>query len=291
MEDFKKKIGGVEVHPIGIGTWDMGGGRHGDGTIFADYRHDDREVRAIRYSLERGQNHIDTAQLYGAGHTEEIVGEAIRGVPRESFFLASKIWSSHLLRESVLRQVQEMLRKLGTEYLDMLYVHAPWDIVPVEEYIGGMNDAVEKGLVRSLAVSNFNLDQLRKAMDVSDHPIVANQLLYNIVNRGLASQDLLDFALENRVTIVAYRPVERKLLADETENKTVLEIARKYERPVSQIAINWLIGQPQVVTIPKSSKPAHIDENLGALDFELSADDRQTLDGIAESTQESVFGG
>ena len=289
--ESRKTVGGVPVHPVGIGTWDMGGGRHTDGTVFADYRYDDREVAAIRHSLAKGQNHIDTAQLYGAGHTEEIVGQAIKDVPRDTIYLASKIWSSHLLRGAVVRQVEDMLKRLGTDYLDLLYVHAPWDIVPMEEYVGGMNDALDKGLVRALGVSNFNLDQLKKAIAISSSPIVANQLLYNIVDRGMVTHKHMRFAEENDVAIVAYRPVERKMLADNTENESVLKIAAKYDRPVSQIAINWLIGQTPVVTIPKASVPSHIDENLGALDFELSPADRATLDEVAGSTQKSVFGG
>jgi diketogulonate reductase-like aldo/keto reductase len=287
----QRTAGGAPVHPIGIGTWDMGGGRHEDGTVFADYRHDGREVAAIRHSLANGQNHIDTAQLYGAGHTEEIVGKALQDIPRESIYLASKIWSSHLLRHAVVRQVQDMLKRLGTEYLDLLYVHAPWDIVPMAEYVCGMNDALEMGLVRALGVSNFNLEQLRKAIEISSSPIVANQLLYNIVDRGMVTDEHMRFAEENAIAIVAYRPVERKMLADNTENETVLGIAAKYNRPVSQIAINWLIGQKAVVTIPKASSPSHIEENLGALEFELSSADRAVLDGVAGSTQESVFGG
>ncbi|MBT3274621.1 MAG: aldo/keto reductase, partial [Spirochaetales bacterium] len=279
----------VPVHPIGIGTWDMGGSRHADGTVYADYRYDSREIEAIRYSLSLGQNHIDTAQLYGAGHTEEIVGSAISYVPRDSIFLASKIWNSHLLRESVVHQVEDMLVRLKTNYLDLLYVHAPWNIVPMEEYIGGMNDALDRGLVRHLGVSNFNLPQLQSAMDLSNAPIVANQVLYNIVNRGIVSQELLDFCLSNEITIVAYRPVERKILAENAVNPDVLRIAQKYNRQAAQIAINWLVDRDGIVTIPKSSTQNHIDENLRSLEFELSKEDRLVLDSIASSSVESVI--
>ena len=259
----------------------MGGDRHEDGTIYADYRFDDRDINAIGYALEKGQNHIDTAQLYGAGHTEEIVGEAIQDHKRNDIFLASKIWSSHLLRVSVVRCVEDMLRRLKTDYLDLLYVHAPFEAVPMSEYLTGMNDALERGLVRSLGVSNFALEQLKEAVALSNAPIVANQVLYNIINHGPVTADLLEYCLANGIAVIAYRPVERKLLAEKAQNQKVIDIARKYVRPVSQIAINWLIGQPGVVTIPKASAASHIDENLKALDFDLESQDRMLLDGVA----------
>ena len=278
----KKQIGLFTVNPIGIGTWGMGGDRHEDGTIYADYRFDDRDINAIGYALEKGQNHIDTAQLYGAGHTEEIVGEAIQDHKRNDIFLASKIWSSHLLRVSVVRCVEDMLRRLKTDYLDLLYVHAPFEAVPMSEYLTGMNDALERGLVRSLGVSNFALEQLKEAVALSNAPIVANQVLYNIINHGPVTADLLEYCLANGIAVIAYRPVERKLLAEKAQNQKVIDIARKYVRPVSQIAINWLIGQPGVVTIPKASTTGHVDENLKALDFELESQDRMLLDGVAQ---------
>ena len=118
-------IGGVELHPIGIGTWAMGGSRLSDGTVFASYEDDEKEAEAIRYSLENGQNHIDTAQLYGAGHTEEIVGRALEGFPREKVFLATKIWKSHAASTAAVRKaVEDSLRKMKTDYVDLIYTHA-----------------------------------------------------------------------------------------------------------------------------------------------------------------------
>ena len=126
-------------------------------------------------------------------------------------------------------------------------------------------------------------------MDLSNAPIVANQVLYNIVNRGIVSQELLDFCLSNEITIVAYRPVERKILAENAVNPDVLRIAQKYNRQAAQIAINWLVDRDGIVTIPKSSTQNHIDENLRSLEFELSKEDRLVLDSIASSSVESVI--
>jgi len=270
------------IHPIGIGTWAMGGARMDDGTIFADYARDSEEAEAIRYAVSLGQNHIDTAQLYGAGHTEEIVGAAIKGLNRGAIYIATKVWKSHAAsRLAVCRAVEESLRKLGTGYVDLIYTHAPFDGVSTETTIMGLNDAVDAGLARSIGVSNYDLDQLKEAVEISPKPIVANQLLYNILHRGLVTPEMLAFCRERDITIVAYRPVERRLLADKSANQTVNEIAARYKRPVAQIAINWLIGQPGVVTIPKAVARAHIEENLNSVEFSLSDEDRALLDHVS----------
>jgi diketogulonate reductase-like aldo/keto reductase len=283
MLSEKWQIGDTTIHPIGIGTWAMGGSRMDDGTIFADYQRDLEEAEAIRLAISLGQNHIDTAQLYGAGHTEEIVGEAMRGVDRSGLFLATKVWKSHAAsRLSVCRAVEESLRKLGTDYVDLIYTHAPFDGVPMETTILGLNDAVEAGLARSIGVSNYDAAQLKEAVELSPRPIVANQLLYNLLERGLVTPEMLAFCRERGITIVAYRPVERRLLADRAENPTVMEIASRYDRPVAQIAINWLIGMQGVVTIPKAVVQAHIEENLASLEFSLSDEDRLLLDRVNE---------
>ncbi len=275
------RIGDRKIHPIGIGTWAMGGSRMDDGTVFADYERDQEEAEAIRLAISLGQDHIDTAQLYGAGHTEEIVGEAIRGGNRSKLFLATKVWKSHAAsRLAVCRAVEESLRKLRTDYVDLIYTHSPFDGVPMETTIAGLNDAVEAGLARTIGVSNYDTDQLKRAVKLSPRPIVVNQLHYNILQRGLVTPGMLAFCRERGITIVAYRPVERQLLADKAENALVVAVASRYDRPVSQIAINWLIGQPGVVTIPKAVARAHIEENLGAVEFSLSEDDRILLDRV-----------
>lgn len=251
-------------------------------TTFAIYDNDAREIEAIKYSISKGQNHIDTAYMYGAGHTEELVGEAIKGTDRDKLFIADKLWKCHARRNSVIPAVKEMLRRLQTDYIDMLYIHAPWEEEPMEEYIKGINDAMDAGLTKSLAVSNFTVEQLKKAIAISKHPIIANQLRYNILYKTDANDEMIKFCQSNAIMIVAYRPIERKLLADEVEDKTVVEIAEKYKKTPAQIAINWLITQDNVVAIPKSSSKEHIDENLKALDFELEPEDFEKLKQIPD---------
>jgi diketogulonate reductase-like aldo/keto reductase len=274
------KINGKEIHPIGIGTWAMGGARFADGTAYADYDHDEQCVDAIRYSVSKGQNHIDTAQLYGVGHTEEIVGQAVRDLKREALVIASKVNKTHALRSAVTRSAEGMLQRLGIDRLDLLYIHGPWDVVPMKEYVDGINDALEAGLTDTIGVSNFGFEQLKEALSITRHPIVADQVHYSLLDRRIVTREFIDLCLKENILIVAYRPLERRLLADRCTNNTLLRLAEKYSRPASQIALNWLLAQEGVVTIPKATKREHIDENLASLEFTLEQEDMETLNAL-----------
>lgn len=279
------EILGKQVHKIGIGTWMMGGGVNRDKAIvYADWDNDENNIKAIKYSLDVGQNHIDTAQLYGSGHCEEVVGEAIKGYDREKLFIASKVWKSHTKRSAVVKSAEESLRKLGTDYLDLIYIHSSNNAFEMDEYILGLNDAVDEGLAKGVAVSNFTLEQLKQAQELSKHPIMANQMLYNILERSDVTEDMLKYCVENDILLVAYRPIERRLLADQCDTEEVLDLADKYKKTPAQIALNWLLSQENVIPIPKASSPKHIDENLEALDFELSEEDIKLLSSVEHNT-------
>ncbi len=277
----KKLINDREIHPVGIGTWGMGGERLGDGSVYADYRYDEQAIEAIRYAISGGQNHIDTAQFYGAGHTEEIVGEAIRETERESLCIATKVWRSHCLRNAVPKAAEMSLRSLGTDYIDLLYVHFPWDAIEMNEYISGLNDARDAGLTRAIGVSNFNLEQLQTAVSLSKRPIAAVQVHYNIINRGSVTPEFLSYCRENEISVVAYRPIERKKLAGEQAVREVREIAERRGCTEAQVAIAWLVLQEGVVTIPKATSAEHIDENRRAAEVELRDTDMAILNKIA----------
>ena len=275
-----KRIADAQVHPIGIGTWGMGGARWPDGTVCADYDNDQGEVEAIRYALSKGQNHIDTAQFYGATHTEELVGEAIRGFDRTRLIIASKVWKSHAKRSATPRAVEGMLVRLGIGKLDLLYVHAPWDGISMDEYILGLSDAVAAGLADRIGLSNFTLEQLQQAVRICPTAISAVQVHYNLIERSVATEPFLRFCRKEGIAVVAYRPLERRLLTDPSRQPLLAELAEKYAKTPAQIALAWLIGQEAVVPIPKASHRRHIDENLGALDVVLQAGDRLLLDNM-----------
>lgn len=280
-----EKIGEFETHPIGIGTATMGGSFLPNFSApYVEIGGEEQYISAIRYSITCGQNHIDTAFSYGLGHCEEIVGEAISGLDRKSLFIASKIWKSHLKRKSITRGAEDTLKRLGTDHLDLLYVHSYWEHETLENQIGGLNDAIDRGLTKLIGVSNYNLEQLVRAMDISTHPIAAIQILYNVLNRSTATMELLNYCRKNRIAVVAHTPLGQKLLTDQCANETILEIAKKHSKTPAQIALNWLLLQNGVVAILKAVNPNHIDENLTALKFDLPDEDIKILDKLGEYT-------
>ena len=269
-----KKIGGFEVHPIGIGTWGIGG-------FMEPVRgNEEKEIKAIKYSMKSGQNHIDTAEMYGNGHSEEIVGEAVKGFDRDKLFIASKIHRNYTKSNKVEKSTERILKRLQIDYLDLLYIHSFWEEEDMKGYLKGVNSAMDSGLAKSIGVSNWSVENLRWGLSKTKNPIVANQMNYNILHQVEVPQEMKDLAIKENIMIVAYRPVERKLLADECENEIVLRIAEKYRKTPAQIALNWLVSQEDVVTIPKSTDKAHIDENLEALEFVMEKEDIERLGNL-----------
>ncbi len=269
-----KKIGGFVVNPIGIGTWKMGG--HMLPSL--SKKQSNREVKAIKYSVELGQNHIDTAELYGSGQAERLVAQAIKGLKRKDLYIASKVWSHHKKRKAAISAVESTLERLKIDYLDLIYIHFAWS--GWEETLEGLNDVVDAGLAKGLAVSNFDFDELQKAVSMSKHPVIANQVLYSVYRRSVVTEEMLKYCKEKDIMIVAYTPVE-DLFSFGKNNSVLEEIARKYERSMVQVALNWLIVQDNVITIPKAVSKVHIDENIGALDFKLSEEDFEKIKNLA----------
>lgn len=258
------------VNPIGIGTFLMGGGFHLDiNRDFADYSKDDEVIAAIKYSISLGQNHIDTAYSYSDGHGEELVGLAVKDIPREKIFIADKLSKGHMLRNAVAPCVKKMLQRLGVSYLDLLYAHTANVPESIDEYILGMNDAVDAGLTRYIAVSNFDEEQLKHAISISKHPIVANQIQLNLVDRERAPDSLLSFCNQNNIKVVAYQPLRNQVFFEKYDSERLQEIASKYNKTIAQISLNWLVNEKGVLVIPKATQRQHIEENMQSLDFKL----------------------
>jgi len=266
---------GFSLPAVGLGTWKMGGERS------ADTARDTEWITAITEALRMGYTHIDTAAMYGAGHCEELVGKAIEDFDRGSFSVATKVFPPDLAYGDLLQSFRESRARLGVEYVDLLYVHGPNPEIPLSETLRAMNELVDEGLVINLAVSNFSVAQMREAQEHTEHKIVANQVEYNLATRehgklsdGMASE-VLPFCQEHDMLLVAYRPVDRGAVLE--SHPLMDELAAKYHKTPAQIAINWLISQEHVVTIPMSSDPAHLRENLEATTFTLDPEDHERL--------------
>lgn len=257
------------IHRIGIGTWKMGGGMYPDKTPFPIYGTEEVEIAAIRYAIEQGQNHIDTAQMYGAGHTEVIVGEAIKPFNRQKLFIATKFTKSFSTRKAIIAQAHQMLARLQTSYIDLLYMHAPWQPdVSIPDCIQGMNDCIDQGLVRGIGVSNFSLEEVQLACRVSKHPISAVQNAFSLFDRSRSPAELRDFCVQNNIVFVAFRPLGGGVVPV-TLQQRLDTLAKTYKCSISQLALYWVLQHQNIITIPKASKPAHIMDNLAALHLEI----------------------
>ncbi|HMS24644.1 MAG TPA: aldo/keto reductase [Acidimicrobiia bacterium] len=272
-----KTVSDDDLFPIGIGTWLMGGDwDNAARCATTDVSNDDQEVRAIRYSLDIGQNHIDTAEMYGAGHTDEIVGKAIQSYSRDRIFIADKLWKSSFGEQETRMAIERMLRSLGTDYIDLLYIHSTFDGPEWERAVEPINTFIDEGVVRFFGVSNFSFADMERAAKLSSHPIAANQMLYNCGYKEEVTPEVKQYCSTNQIEIVAYTPVGRgELLA----NPVVQSVAHKHGVTTAQVALAWLIVR-NALPIPKSSQKAHIDENFRALDTKLDDEDLDLLDAL-----------
>ena len=246
---------GVEVPKVGFGTARMTG---------AECR------RAVETALDLGYRHLDTAQMYD---NEDAVGAAVEAsdVSRDDVFLTTKLHRRNLAREDVFESFAASLDRLGTDYVDLLLIHAPSDSVPIAETVGAMNDLQDEGTVEHVGVSNFSVEQLRTAMDASETPILTNQVEYHAHR---LQDDLLEFCIEEDVLLTAYSPLDEGRLADV---ETLAEIGDRYGKTAGQVALRWLTQQRNVVTIPKASSRNHQRANLDVFDFELTAEEVERI--------------
>lgn len=254
---------------LGLGTWQVGG------RYEPDFSKDAEEVVAIKAAIEAGVTHIDTAELYAAGHSEELVGEAIKKIPRASLFLTSKV-NEHKNAGDIVEACKKSLKRLGTKYLDLYLLHHFSANCPLEESVKGLDMLVDEKLVKHIGVSNFTKEHLKEAERLTKHHIVCDQVYYNLQAREPEASGLLKYCQKNDVLLVAYRPVEKGRLLEDIP-PIVEQLCQKYEKTPAQIAINWLTVQDNVVTLFKTSNPSHLKENLGALGWQLSSDDVELL--------------
>jgi diketogulonate reductase-like aldo/keto reductase len=250
-----KKLGrtGLSISEIGLGTADYRGG-----------------IGPLRKGIEAGTNFIDTAESYG---TEDVVGEAIRGL-RERVFIATKVSPQNFRRNDLRKSVENSLRKLGIETIDLLQLHHPSAEIPIEETMGAMADLLDEGKIRFCGVSNFSVAELQAAQKaLGKYPVVSNQLRYNVIDRTI-EKEILPYCDANGITVIAYSPLSRGLsrIADCDPTGVIAEIARATGKTPGQVVINWCICKEGVIAIPKANSEARILENCGASDWRLSAE-------------------
>lgn len=268
----KQLKNGFEMPVYGLGTWQMGGRRERDPD-----NDDAGDIQGIRNAIDNGVTHIDTAELYAAGYSEILLGKAIEGYDRAKLFIASKARDTSLTHDGILRAVEGSLERVGTDYFD-LYMSHQWSIhAPVEEVMKALNRLKDEKVIRHIGVSNYNTAGLKHAMSVSNHPIVANQVHYNVRAREPEVDGLLQFCQNNDVFLVAWRPLEKGAIAGDKTPAVLKEVAEKYKKTPAQVAINWLTSQDNVVTLSKTHRLEHLTENLGAIGWDLEAEDVERI--------------
>lgn len=268
---YKTLHNGDKIPVIGQGTWGMGGG------LKPDYSQDNVALEAIRSAIELGYTHIDTAEMYGGGHAEELVGKVIRSFKREDLFITSKVWEITFDYKLTIEALEGSLKRLGTDYLDLYLIHRPNKGIPLDATFRALNDLIDQGKVKHLGVSNFNLEQLKQAQALADTPLATNQVPYHLHQRTYVVNGVLAYCQENNILLTAYSPIGRGNLIDDP---TVKQIAENYQASPAQIALYWLIRQPNVIALPMSTNKDHLRENLGALQLELPEGDVEKLDFI-----------
>ena len=256
---------GETLPALGQGTWYMG---------------DKRETRAeeistLQLGLDLGLKLIDTAEMYGEGKAEELIGEAIAG-RRDQAFLVSKVYPHNASRKGTIAACERSLKRLRTDCIDLYLLHWRGNL-PFGETLEGFLALQKAGKIRYYGVSNMDLDDMQELFSLPGGEAVAtNQLLYNLTRRGI-EWDLLPWLRGKRIPVMAYSPIEQSRLL---RNPKLVEFTKRHGMTPAQAALAWLMARGDVITIPKTGHRDRIKENLGALDHELSEDQLSELDRL-----------
>jgi len=256
---------GEDVPALGLGTWMIGD----------DPRRRADEIAALRRGMDLGMTLIDTAEMYGEGASERLVGEAIAG-RRDQVFLVSKVYPHNASRQGTVAACERSLKRLGTERLDLYLLH--WrGQYPLAETVAAFEALKTAGKIRHWGVSNFDASDMNELAGVpAGNGVAANQVLYNLSRRGI-EWDLLPSMQARGVPVMAYSPVEQaKLLND----KRLAELAAEHGVSVAQLALAFVLDRDGVIAIPKAGRVAHVEDNAGALDVVVTDELRAALDAL-----------
>jgi len=255
---------GVKIPQLGLGTW------------FID---DDKVADAVKAAVKMGYRHIDTAQAYG---NERGVGEGIRtcGVPREDLFVVSKAAAEHKTYEEAAAGIDETLKKMGLDHLDMMIIHSPQPWVEVNQsenrYVEGnraawraLEDAYKAGKLKAIGISNFQVGDIESLMETAEIKPMVNQILCHISN---TPSELIEYCQKNEIAVEAYSPIAHGEILNQPEIK---EMADKYGVTVPQLCIRYTL-QLGTISLPKTENPEHMKSNA-EVDFVISEDDMESL--------------
>lgn len=268
----KKLISGFEIPSLGFGTWEMGGKKEKD----LNYKKEDKDIEAIRQAYALGMTRFDTAEIYANGYAEEILGKAVSNLDRSKLFISSKVQSKNLSFDDVIKSCEASLDRLKMDYLDLYLLHGFNQAIPLEQTMKALDLLKERGLIKNIGVCNFSVKAFAEAQKLTTNKIVLNQVHYNLIFREPILGGVLEYCQKNNVIMEAWRPLQQGSLTNHGI-QIVDEMCQKYNKTPSQIVINWLITQENVVTLFKSSHLEHLKENLGAVGWEMEKNDVNLL--------------
>ncbi|MDA4114644.1 MAG: aldo/keto reductase [Thaumarchaeota archaeon] len=300
---------GLEVSEIGIGVWQAS----------SEWGASDEEVvQAVEKSCELGVNLFDTAEGYGKGHSEIVLGRAIAKVGREKVMVATKVFSSHLRYEELQKACRASLTRLGIKQIDLYQIHwpDPWEQIPLKHTMKAMEKLYTEGKIRAIGVSNFAVRDLEEARScLSKADIVSNQIRYNLLERQV-EEEVLPYCKKNGITVLAWSPLgqgaltgkygprklpseparannplfsKHNLLAANRLVKVLKKIANDHGKTVSQVALNWLARNPIVVPIPGARNATQADQNAHSVGWKMSADEAREVERACEEVKLDYF--
>ncbi|MDO6416300.1 aldo/keto reductase [Sphingomonas sp. BIUV-7] len=253
---------GTTVPALGQGTWMMA----------EQPQRRANELAALRAGIELGMTLIDTAEMYGDGESERLVGEAITGI-RDGVFLVSKAYPQNASQARLATACEASLQRLGTDRLDLYLLH--WrGSVPLVETVEAMSRLVDAGKILRWGVSNLDTDDMEQLIAAGGSACASNQILYNLTRRS-PEHDLLPWLTDHRIPIMAYSPVEQGRLL---HHRQLVDVAARIGATPAQVALAWTMRSGDLIAIPKAASVEHVRENRAAADLELSADDLAALD-------------
>ena len=280
---IKRKFGytNIDVPIIGQGTWMIEGTNHRDTYNLT--------IESLQLGLDLGMNHIDTAEMYGNGMVEELVGRAIAG-RREEVFLVSKVLPSNASYYDTLRACERSLKRLKTDWLDMYLLHWPSTNHPIYETMRAMETLVKEGLVKFIGVSNFDLEHLKEAERVlQNERIACNQVMYNLNSRGI-EKSLLPYCNRKGISVVGYAPFGHGNFPSSNSDggQVLVKIAERHQKTPHQVVLNFIVNHINIFTIPKTSRPQRVKENSDSVGWNLTKDDIVDINRVFPVPQHEV---
>ncbi len=297
------EVGGVRLSVIGLGTWQFGSKDWGYGDDYAAHE----AVRIVERELDMGVNLLDTAEIYGRGNSETIVGRAISG-QRDRVFLATKVLPTVPTAAMVERHGRASALRLGVDRIDLYQIHWHNPVVPLFAQMDGMRRLQEAGVVDHVGVSNFSLKRWQAAQDALSGPVLSNQVQYSLAARK-PDEDLVPWAQQNDRLVIAYSPLAKGLLSGRYDSTnlpknsarvsdplflpenvarahelidTLRDVAKAHDAKPAQVALAWVVSHPNVVAIPGASNIGQLESNVEAADLELTSDELAALTAASD---------